>query len=280
MSGKITRIDKIKNMAVYKDFHWDTSIIDNENIVDFKKINIIYGHNYSGKTTLSRIFRALETGALSDKFNAPEFKLSFDDGTSVTQNSLTEHNKLIRVFNTDFIKDNLHFIVDDSKTIDSFAILGENNANIEEEIKKHEAQLGSEEKKTGLKGNFHAAKNEYANASKEHSDRKTKLDTLLGNKANKDIKHNKKFGDANYNKNKIQEDISTVTNDSYIQLTEEQVGQYDGLLKEEAKQVITESTPFDLKHSTITTKAKELVEKKIRLSATIPIQLEGTGFIV
>ncbi|MEB3733722.1 AAA family ATPase [Halopseudomonas pachastrellae] len=31
-----------------------------QNIAEFKKINILYGRNYSGKTTLSRIFRALE----------------------------------------------------------------------------------------------------------------------------------------------------------------------------------------------------------------------------
>ncbi|MBN2817335.1 MAG: AAA family ATPase [Bacteroidales bacterium] len=53
----IERITYIKNFAVFKNFDWNTAVLDiNNSIRDFKKINIIYGRNYSGKTTLSRIF--------------------------------------------------------------------------------------------------------------------------------------------------------------------------------------------------------------------------------
>jgi len=61
MSGEIKKIESIRNMAVFKDFRWASSVRDGgNNIAEFKKINILYGRNYSGKTTLSRIFRALE----------------------------------------------------------------------------------------------------------------------------------------------------------------------------------------------------------------------------
>ena len=49
----IRRIKSIKDFGVYQDFKWrgDTP--------DFENKNIIYGWNYSGKTTLSRFFDLL-----------------------------------------------------------------------------------------------------------------------------------------------------------------------------------------------------------------------------
>jgi wobble nucleotide-excising tRNase len=149
MGGEIKKIDSIKNMAVFDNFRWASSVRDGgNNIAEFKKINILYGRNYSGKTTLSRIFRAIETGSISDKYSSPEFQISFDGGNNVTQNSLNSHGQVVRVFNEDFVKDNLRFIADDEQTINSFAILGEDNAKLEEEIEKHEAELGREEDRT------------------------------------------------------------------------------------------------------------------------------------
>lgn len=51
----IQRINYIKNMGIYRDFSWACEKND-----DFKKVNILYGRNYSGKTTLSRVMRSLE----------------------------------------------------------------------------------------------------------------------------------------------------------------------------------------------------------------------------
>lgn len=100
MSGEIKKIDSIKNMAVFQDFRWDTSVRNHGNsVAQFKKINILYGRNYSGKTTLSRILRAMETGVLSDKYENPSFSVTFVDGAQATQNTLTTHGKKIRVFN-------------------------------------------------------------------------------------------------------------------------------------------------------------------------------------
>ena len=165
MSGEIKRIDLIKNMAVFKDFRWASAVRDEgDNVAELKKINIFYGRNYSGKTTLSRIFRAMETGFISDKYISPEFQLSFDDGTNVTQSSLNGHDQVIRVFNEDFVKENLRFIADDEHTINSFAILGEDNTKLEEEIEKHEAELGKEEDKSGLLGELLGGEEKFKEA--------------------------------------------------------------------------------------------------------------------
>ncbi len=274
MSGEIKKIDSIKNMAVFQDYRWSSSVRDEgNNIAEFKKINILYGRNYSGKTTLSRIFRALETGFISDKSNSPEFQLSFDDGSSVTQNSLGSHGQLVRVFNEDFVRDNLRFVIDDEQTINSFAILGEDNTKLEEEIEQHEAELGSEEERSGLLGDLLSAQEEYKEAKKSHDDRSSGLEGKLRDKANKagtGIKHNKSFGDANYNVPKIKADIATVIKDTYSPITDEQVGRFHDLLREEPKPEIPELSLFKLQYSAIASAAKELVEKKIQ--ASDPIQ--------
>ena len=69
----------IPNFGSFKNFDWSTSIRDRgNNIAKFKKLNIIYGRNYSGKTTLSRIFRSLQTGNLPDNYETPSFSVSTD----------------------------------------------------------------------------------------------------------------------------------------------------------------------------------------------------------
>ena len=76
----ITKFKSINNLAVFQNFAWDNSLRDEgNNIVSFKRINIFYGRNYSGKTTLSRIVRALELGDISDKYENPKFEVSIKD---------------------------------------------------------------------------------------------------------------------------------------------------------------------------------------------------------
>ena len=272
MDNLLKRIDIIKNMAVYDNFQWSNSILDTQNnIADFRKINIFFGRNYSGKTTLSRILRALETETIPIKFKSPEFTLSFDNGTKIRQNSLAGHNQFIRVFNKDFIKDNLHFIIDEEQDINSFAILGENNTKLEKEIEQHEDELGSEEKKDGLIGKYIDLKRKYSLAEKAHNSASEELEGKLRDKANKPvngIKHNKIFGSANYNVSKLKTDISNVLN-NYTPLTEEKSTKYLELLKEEPKDEIVGHSPLNLKYLTFTSTAKELIEKQIQVSAPI-----------
>lgn len=273
MVGYIKKIDSIKNMAVYDDFQWSSSIRDTgNNIEEFKTLNVLYGRNYSGKTTLSRIFRALETGTISEKYNSPEFQLSFDGGITATQNSLSNHDQIVRVFNEDFVRDNLRFIVDDEQTINSFAILGEENAKLEEEIENHQAELGSEEDKSGLLGELLGAEENFKKARKEHGDKSSELEGKLRDKANKTvtgIKHNKTFGNANYNVPKIKADIAKVTQNTYYPISDAQVENFHGLLREQPKSEIAESTIFNLQYSAIVSRAKELIEKKIKVSNRI-----------
>ena len=144
MNSEIRKIDSIKHMGVFQDFCWAKSVKSKDNkVAEFKKINILYGQNYSGKTTMSRIFRALENPSIISNYKyktsktSPKFQLSCGDGKKIiqdslgmscgdgkeiTQESLDKCDQVVRVFNEDFVKDNLRFIFDDEQTIKSFAI--------------------------------------------------------------------------------------------------------------------------------------------------------------
>ncbi|MBW3474172.1 AAA family ATPase [Hafnia alvei] len=89
--------------------------------------------------------RALEKGEISNKYGTPSFNLKFSDNVEVTNLNLSTHDKKIRVFNEDFIRDNLRFISNPEESIESFAILGDDNNKIEMEISELNSELGTNE---------------------------------------------------------------------------------------------------------------------------------------
>ncbi len=104
----IKKID-IENFGIFKNFKWENYIKDK---LYLDKINIFYGRNYSGKTTLSKIMRALEIKNLSNKYTNPNFSIHWKDNNLVTtQSNFHQLQKSVRVFNKDFIKKTLLFFI-------------------------------------------------------------------------------------------------------------------------------------------------------------------------
>lgn len=222
--SKIKKISLIKNMATFKDFKWDTTLRDNgNNIINFAESNIFYGRNGTGKTTISRILRALETGRLSDKYKSPEFCVEFDDGSKITQNNFATHNHYIRVFNEDFINENLKFFIDENANISPFAVLGDDNARIETQIEQLENEIGSRDSNTGLYADLIISENNLDQAIKSLSAFENDFHNVLAQKAT-DRTYGIKyvFNEVNYNIAKLKEDIGTVKNGSYLILESEQ----------------------------------------------------------
>lgn len=272
----IRKIKSINNLAVFNGFNWDKSVCNSDGEVrEFKQTNILYGRNYSGKTTLSRIFRAMETGIISDKYEAPEFCVVFDDGTEINQENLLSHGKKFRVFNEDFIRENLKFIVDDKEGVESFAILGESNNVIEEEIKKIESLLGIDT--TGLETGLFAKRNEllvlYREAKSAHSVANDALQNQLNSKATDrrvGIKYSSDlYGDQNYTKAKLEVDIRKVSKDDFIPITNEEKQEKLLLISERVKPDIPEikSPVFGL--SAFSQAAKVLVARPVMASDKI-----------
>ena len=100
----IKRITKIKNFGVYSNY------TRNSELKDFEDKNIIYGWNYSGKTTVSRLFSYLDGNIqIDDDYRSAEFEVELSDGKKINNTNRNESSLLIKVFNSDFIKNNLHF---------------------------------------------------------------------------------------------------------------------------------------------------------------------------
>lgn len=215
----------IANLGLYQSFQWDVSVRDTSgnNINEFKKENIIYGRNYSGKTTLSRIIRALETKEISPKYVNPEFELILNNNSRIDQTNFQENTLNVRCFNEDFIKENLRFIIDQDSDIKPFAILGDNN-DIELQIETIKKELGNnDENSKTLKYKEYEDLSNLVNERKgELSILEKFLDSQLTKKATgatDSIKQQyMKFGDINYNKTKLQQEISHVTLHSFTAL--------------------------------------------------------------
>lgn len=105
----ISKIDHIKNFGIYKNFNWSNCI----EIVEFREKNIIYGWNYSGKTTFSRIFSALRDGEIFSDYSKGEFKLTYSDNTTFSKSNLTDFPDKVLVFNSDYVRENLRWELDD-----------------------------------------------------------------------------------------------------------------------------------------------------------------------
>lgn len=69
----ISKISKLKDFGIFHDFTWKTELSD------FKKFNLIYGWNRSGKTTISRVFASCEKKCTYDKDKFKQYPAIFDE---------------------------------------------------------------------------------------------------------------------------------------------------------------------------------------------------------
>jgi len=262
----------IRNFGCFKDFTWNNSIQDSAGKVGkFKKLNILYGRNYSGKTTLSRVFRSLQTGRLPDKYDSPSFSVSSSPGI-ITQTQIPTTNHAIRVYNTDFIDDHLSFLRDSEGKITPFAVIGSENKLIEQEIMENELQLGNVDEKTGLRYELDTKQAEFQTVRRAKKEVENELRQKLVNKANSPdggIKHNPLYKDPNYDIRKIKDDIQAVRESSIGVLPEEEKKRKQTLLTETPLPDIDTRLEFNPTISTLHETAKNLLSKRITPSEPI-----------
>lgn len=106
----LQKITKIQGFGVLDNFKA-------EHVVKpFNTYNLIYGWNGSGKTTLARLFRCLETKSNHIEYNDAEFSIDLRDHEKIESKNYY-HNLDIRVFNQDFIAENLNLFDAQTKPI-------------------------------------------------------------------------------------------------------------------------------------------------------------------
>ncbi|ENQ8171781.1 AAA family ATPase [Escherichia coli] len=261
----------IGSFGSFTDLSWKNSLKDaGNNVQNFKRLNILYGRNYSGKTTLSRIFRALETGRIPHNYVDPNFTIRGDKG-DVTQVGLAGHGYDVRVYNRDFVSDNLNFLVNQTDgEIKTFAIVGEKNKEIEDAITAIQTRLGSVESKAGLRHELEAKKKERDRTKDNHKTASDALEGKLRSHANNKIKQNRIYGPAVYNIESIKKDIGLVKKPGFRALTTEEQAAKVNLLKQEALPDINDTVSINLNIESISKEAEELLLRLIE--PTLPIQ--------
>jgi len=214
----ISKITKLKNFGIYKDFTWKSEL------PEFKKFNLIYGWNRSGKTTISRIFASCEKKCTydKDKFNQypenGEFEIKTYDGKSVQHTNVSSNNLPIKVFNKDFIDENISF--DPSDLCNPIVYVSEEDI----ESKKRLEKLRND--KTNLE-------NEYKQTKKEKSAKENTINTFLTG-LGREIANI--LFDKTYNKTKAENRINSIGIDNFSDkvLSDEDKKKYEAISKSEA----------------------------------------------
>lgn len=267
----ITNVD-IASFGSFSGLEWKKSIRDSgQNVKTFQRLNIIYGRNYSGKTTLSRVFRTLETGYLPPNYTGTSFTVTGNQGT-VTPSGLQTHDYNVRVYNRDFVSENLSFLVNQSfdGEIKTFAIVGEKNKDIDDAINTIECRLGSVEKKTGLRFELEGKKKDLSNATNSYNNTVNGLNQKLRSHAAEQIKKNPLYSVPVYDINNIRRDIEATKTPEFTALTlQEQAAKLE-LLKQDALPDITTTLAIELNYDSLMSQAEPLLSKSI--TPTKPIQ--------
>ena len=103
MTAIISKLRQLRNVGIFAN-HLHTA-----QTPDFRRYNLVYGFNGTGKTTLSRVFQSLGAEQLSIHLpEGGELTVELTDGTVIKADSLKNGvSSRIVVFNFDFINDNL-----------------------------------------------------------------------------------------------------------------------------------------------------------------------------
>ncbi len=261
----ITKID-IPKFGLFRDYSWNTAIGNTET---FRRLNVIYGRNYSGKTTLSRIFKCIEDFSLHKNYTDCVFSITLSDGTVLTNLQMRSNYK-VRVYNTDFVKENLNWLHNDDGTIRPFTILGSKNIDLDKQITQIELKLGNVDEKKGLFYENYQNTILCQTQLKDLNGKRNSLEDKLRNRANDRIKVDSNLfivtpSKRTYTITDIKNDISSVEKDiSAFLLNTEVIDEKRKLLKETSKPNIILLPETGPKFSKYYTQAKELLRKKIK----------------
>ncbi|GHT07531.1 hypothetical protein AGMMS49532_00440 [Endomicrobiia bacterium] len=196
MTNFINSVNKLKNFGSFRDFSKGTSL------PEFKQANLFYGCNASGKTTLTRVFSCLNNGRfVTPELEGCELEISVNDKAINIKNFSDSHIKnKIRVFNSDFIEDNLQLKEGQAKKL--YAVIGKENIDIKNDITK------LEEERKALKND-----KDELNVSVELSQVKKQLDNHYTTIAS-EIKGTLNLKQNDYKKNHFESDYKNYKSSS------------------------------------------------------------------
>lgn len=207
------KVSKLKKFGIFRDFSWDT------NTPNFARFNLIYGWNKSGKTTLSRAFVACEKKT-TDFRNYPrdkdgniigEFEIKTNVSLAINRSNCQSYTGQIRVFNKDFIEDNVSFNPENpSKPI----------------VYVSEEDIESSRKLNGLRGKIDSLEERYGSTKRDRQRSEKAEDDFRKSTARniKNIVGNFNVYDKyrSYDKGKVKTTIENTGIDKFSRLSDEE----------------------------------------------------------
>jgi len=150
----IKNIAKLSEFGIFKNF-------TNKNIQDFGKYNLVFGWNGTGKSTLASLFYSMEQRVSPSKFPESIFSITLDDGTQITQESISKSNLKIYTFNQDFVDDNISWdshvksilLVDQTKIVERKKLEALYEVQ-KKDLETHQKEVQEIEKLDGLISKF------------------------------------------------------------------------------------------------------------------------------
>ena len=238
---RIKKIVKIKSFVCFQNFEWGKTV------PGFCEYNFFYGWNYSGKTTLSKIFRCLEIKALYEDFPDAEFSLETDNA-NITQRDISKDYP-IRVFNEDFVEDNFQWNNEEAR-IAPVLILGKEVQELKDKAKNLTKQ--KREKKETLRKTKEDRERKERDLNNYLTDRASEIRNILG------ITNAREF-----DKSKLEEKIKSIADsyESYILPEDKKVNTLDTYRSKKLEK-ITFKNP-QLKLSTFISEVKDTLSQKV-----------------
>jgi wobble nucleotide-excising tRNase len=269
----ISKID-ITRYGLFNTYSWDKELGKDET---FRRLNIIYGRNYSGKTTLARIFKCMEDSLMHKHYLDCSFAITLDNGKIIRPSNLEEFGKefKLRVYSTDFVKENLSWLHDDDGNIKPFTILGSKNVELDKQITSIDEQLGSIEKQNGLVYELAQATKSAEDIRRKVDGRGVALQEKLRKRANEKIKMDSNLFMATaakrtYSITDINTEVVKIGSDTSIYLLDDPGKDIRKLLLKEVAiddiEPLKESRPKFSEHYVI---CQEILGRKIKPSQPI-----------
>lgn len=221
----------IDSFGCFKDYKWCNSLRHESGF--FKKNNIIYGENYSGKTTLSRIIDSLGRKEVhQDYIDHAKYTFYLMDGTSIDERNVSNNNYKVSVYNSDFVSENLKWFMAEDGELRPLAIIGETGVDIDNKITQCDDRLEKED------GTYSSVLERYQKATNDFNSFKKRIKDLLTDRA-REIRHNfELYGEHNYTRSNLKEDLDGILHNDFEPLTLEVKEKYKKLIKEENKETI------------------------------------------
>jgi len=231
----ITKITKLKNFGIFHDFSW------NKDIPEFKRFNLIYGWNRSGKTILSRVFSACEKKSTAFKEYPKKdavdgiFEIKTDTYSTIKSWDIAKYNLPVKVFNQDFIDENISF--DPSNPSNPIVYVSEKDI----ESKKKLEDLKKDNEK--LIKDFDSAQKEKTRS--ETAEEKFCIATAQNIKITVgSLKVRDKYYD--YNKSSLKTTLNNFGIDNFTELSDEDFDKYKIIINSEAKKEQTAFPKYEL----------------------------------